>query len=156
MKPSCIRFVKTCNLVPTTLAPKHPTQLHVITPVTVHALPVMYVQFSTSVCKPAGNNTNRLCRYLPMIQEQVGLGMRNIMAGNSLIALLGLACVITGSWHMWELAYVEKKATKHKRRRRHRKHAIPWWVWALRQCDTAQYAAAPAWCLSIDAAAHLQ
>jgi len=31
-----------------------------------------------------------------------------------------------GSWHFWELSFVEKKAAKHKRRRRHRKRSIPW------------------------------
>jgi hypothetical protein len=61
-----------------------------------------------------------------MVQEQITLAIASILKANAGIAVLALAATIAGSWHLWELMFVEKKASKHKRRRRHRKNAIPW------------------------------
>lgn len=85
-------------------------------------------QLTSSVCKLDGSSdfNSRLCQYLPTIQEQVVLAMGSIMLGNCCLAVLALAATCAGSWHFWELAYVEKKASKHKRRRKHRRNAIPW------------------------------
>ncbi|WIA10169.1 hypothetical protein OEZ85_010373 [Tetradesmus obliquus] len=85
-------------------------------------------EFSASVCKPTGNSDaiSRLCHYLPMVQEQITLAMASIMKANAGLAALALAATIAGSWHQWELSFVERKASKHKRRRRHRKNSIPW------------------------------
>lgn len=97
---------------------------------TAHALCFIpaALQFSASVCKPTGNSDaiSRLCHYLPMVQEQITLAMASIMKANAGLAALALAATIAGSWHQWELSFVERKASKHKRRRRHRKNSIPW------------------------------
>lgn len=61
-----------------------------------------------------------------MVQEQIDLAISNLMTWNALLAVLCLSVACAGSWHFWELAYVEKKAAKHKRRRRQRKNSIPW------------------------------
>lgn len=52
--------------------------------------------------------------------------MRRIMSGNTVLSVLALAATCVGTWHFWELSYVEKKASKYKRRRRQRKNQIPW------------------------------
>ncbi|KAF6265355.1 hypothetical protein COO60DRAFT_1633780 [Scenedesmus sp. NREL 46B-D3] len=59
-------------------------------------------------------------------EEQITLTIASIMKANAGIAVLALAATVAGSWHMWELTFVEKKASKHKRRRRQRKNSIPW------------------------------
>lgn len=88
------------------------------------------MQFGSALCNSHGPHTSdatsRLCHYLPMVQEQIKLAVSTIFWSNACLAALTLAASCAGSWHMWELAYVEKKAAKHKRRRKHRKNAIPW------------------------------
>lgn len=61
-----------------------------------------------------------------MVQEQIDLVISTLCTTNALMAALCLGTACAGTWHFWELTYVEKKATKHKRRRKQRKNAIPW------------------------------
>lgn len=93
----------------------------------MHACPL---QFSSNLCQAHGPRTSdsssRLCHYLPIVQEQIDLAVSTILTWNALLAILALGVSCAGSWHLWEVAYVEKKATKHKRRRKQRKNSIPW------------------------------
>jgi hypothetical protein len=88
------------------------------------------LQFSANLCQAHGPGTSesnsRLCHYLPIVQEQIDLAIGTIMTWNAVLAILALGVSCAGSWHLWEVAYVEKKATKHKRRRKQRKNSIPW------------------------------
>jgi hypothetical protein len=88
------------------------------------------VQFETTLCSGHGphasDSTSRLCHYLPVVREQINLVISTILVWDACLALLTLGVACAGSWHFWELAYVEKKAAKHKRRRKHRKNSIPW------------------------------
>lgn len=92
--------------------------------------PLLPLQFQSMLCNAPGpqpsDTSSRLCHYLPVVQEQIGLAVATIMWCNVYLAVLSLAASCAGSWHFWELAYVEKKAAKHKRRRKHRKNSIPW------------------------------
>jgi hypothetical protein len=60
------------------------------------------------------------------VQEQVDLIIGTLCTTSAALALLCLGVASAGTWHFWELAYVEKKAAKHRRRRKQRKNAIPW------------------------------
>lgn len=88
------------------------------------------LQLSTTLCKGTGprvsDSSSRLCHYLPVVQEQISLAIGILMFWNALLAVVTLAVACAGSWHFWELGYVEKKATKHKRRRKQRKRSVPW------------------------------
>lgn len=85
---------------------------------------------SSTLCKGTGprvsDSSSRLCHYLPVVQEQISLAIGTLMFWNALLAMLTLAVACAGSWHFWELGYVEKKAIKHKRRRKQRKRSVPW------------------------------
>jgi hypothetical protein len=61
-----------------------------------------------------------------VVQEQIELVISNLMTWNGCLSGLSLVVACAGSWHFWELAYVEKKAAKHKRRRKQRKNSVPW------------------------------
>jgi hypothetical protein len=61
-----------------------------------------------------------------VVQEQISLAIGTLMFWNALLAMLTLAVACADSWHFWELGYVEKKAIKHKRRRKQRKRSVPW------------------------------
>lgn len=88
------------------------------------------LQFSSTLCKTNSpyptDSSSKLCHYLPVVQEQIDLAINTLLWCNSYICVLALATACAGSWQFWELAYVEKKAAKHKRRRKQRKNAIPW------------------------------
>ena len=92
--------------------------------------PCACLQFSNTLCNSNGpyptDTSSKLCHYLPVVQEQIDLVINTLLWCNGCISALALGAACAGSWHFWELAYVEKKAAKHKRRRKQRKNSIPW------------------------------
>ncbi|KAG2485413.1 hypothetical protein HYH03_015899 [Edaphochlamys debaryana] len=69
---------------------------------------------------------SRLCKMLPGIERELAEQMQSLMWAGGLAATCALACVISSVWYLYELSYIEKKAIKHKRRHKRRKHSIPW------------------------------
>lgn len=106
------------------------------------------LQLSSNLCKAHGprpsDSSSRLCHYLPVVQEQIELVISNLMTWNGCLAVLSLIAACAGSWHFWELAYVEKKAAKHKRRRKQRKNSVPWDKITVRRVTHALMATASA------------
>jgi len=69
---------------------------------------------------------SRLCQMLPTIERELDEVMAATLWGSGVMALCCLTTLGIGVWYIFELAYVEKKAMKHKRRHKRRKHTIPW------------------------------
>ncbi|GLC47117.1 hypothetical protein PLESTB_000871300 [Pleodorina starrii] len=69
---------------------------------------------------------SRLCKMLPAIESELAEQMSNLAWAGGLAATCALAVLSTSLWYLHELAYIEKKAIKHKRRHKRRKHSIPW------------------------------
>ena len=71
--------------------------------------------------KPAGA-APRLCQYLPAIEDEVVAHLAAVLRGCCLSAAAAVAVLALSSWYGWELCHVERRVTKYKRRRRHRKN----------------------------------
>jgi hypothetical protein len=85
------------------------------------------LQIKTSMCgRKVAEDASKLCRYLPLVEEQIIHAMWSIFIGNVALALSGFACAGAAVWYQWELGYVKIKALKHKRRHKRRKAGIPW------------------------------
>jgi hypothetical protein len=86
------------------------------------------MQLRRDACGAASTNSrdSKLCRFLPLIEEQVQGAMRWILAGAAGLAASAFGMSCCAVWYQWELAHVEKKAMKHKRRRKQRTKGIPW------------------------------
>ncbi|GIL60729.1 hypothetical protein Vafri_15257 [Volvox africanus] len=69
---------------------------------------------------------SRLCKMLPAIERDLEDQMYNLTWAGGLAATCALACITVSVWYLHELSYIEKKAIKHKRRHKRRKHSIPW------------------------------
>ncbi|EFJ43390.1 hypothetical protein VOLCADRAFT_96405 [Volvox carteri f. nagariensis] len=69
---------------------------------------------------------SRLCKMLPAIERNLADQMYNLAWAGGLAATSSLTCLTISIWYLHELAYIEKKAIKHKRRHKRRKHSIPW------------------------------
>ncbi|GBF97562.1 hypothetical protein Rsub_10163 [Raphidocelis subcapitata] len=80
----------------------------------------------TGAAGPLPVAASKLCGYLPAIESEVKAHVAAILLGCCLEAVATVATLAAASWYALELCFVEKRATKLKRRRRHRKHGIPW------------------------------
>ncbi|KAG2427327.1 hypothetical protein HXX76_012522 [Chlamydomonas incerta] len=69
---------------------------------------------------------SRLCKMIPGIERDLAEQMYSLMWAAGLAAITAMAALISSIWYLYELAYIEKKAIKHKRRHKRRKHSIPW------------------------------
>jgi hypothetical protein len=57
-----------------------------------------------------------MCELIPSIDLQLKTSCEQVVQSMGLVALLSLGLMMMGTWYQWELAHVEKKAIKHKRR----------------------------------------
>uniref|UniRef100_A0A7S0WGP3 Transmembrane protein n=1 Tax=Chlamydomonas leiostraca TaxID=1034604 RepID=A0A7S0WGP3_9CHLO len=73
-----------------------------------------------------GDTGSRLCHMLPAIQSELADTMVQLMWAMVGVCLGTLALAALGCWYTMELCFVEKKAAKHLRRHKRRKHSIPW------------------------------
>ncbi|GFR42951.1 hypothetical protein Agub_g3840 [Astrephomene gubernaculifera] len=69
---------------------------------------------------------SRLCKMIPGIERDLAEQMTSLMWAGGVAATCSLVCLVTSIWYLYELSYIEKKAIKHKRRHKRRKHSIPW------------------------------
>ena len=69
---------------------------------------------------------SRMCRMLPGIEKQMAELNDGLLWSVAALAVACLLLVCLGVWYLFELTYIEKKAIKHKRWHRRRKHTIPW------------------------------
>ncbi|KAG2432305.1 hypothetical protein HYH02_013027 [Chlamydomonas schloesseri] len=69
---------------------------------------------------------SRLCKMIPGIERDLAEQMYSLMWAAGLAAITAMASLIASIWYLYELSYIEKKAIKHKRRHKRRKHSIPW------------------------------
>ncbi|PNH03478.1 hypothetical protein TSOC_010441, partial [Tetrabaena socialis] len=69
---------------------------------------------------------SRLCKMLPGIERDLAEQMGGLVWAGGAAAVASLACLICSVWYLYELSYIERKAIKHKRRHKRRKHSIPW------------------------------
>lgn len=85
-------------------------------------------QLRESACTRYGKTDNgaKLCKMLPSIAQALRGHMATLLYANAVGACLSLAALGTSVWYVFELGYIEKKAIKHKRRHKRRKHTIPW------------------------------
>ncbi|KIZ02651.1 hypothetical protein MNEG_5310 [Monoraphidium neglectum] len=82
-------------------------------------------KLKSSACTPrvgAEAAGSRLCQYLPAIEDEVKSHVATLLRGCIAEAVACALCLALSSWYLWELSFVEKKALKLKRRRRHRKN----------------------------------
>ncbi|KXZ43832.1 hypothetical protein GPECTOR_79g111 [Gonium pectorale] len=69
---------------------------------------------------------SRLCKMLPGIERDLSEQMYGLKWAGGLAAISALSCLVSSVWYLYELSYIEKRAIKHKRRHKRRKHTIPW------------------------------
>ena len=69
---------------------------------------------------------NRICNSMPRIGREISVAFPPLLWSLAAVGASALTLTAFGIWYVFELAYVEKKASKHKRRHRRRKHTIPW------------------------------
>jgi hypothetical protein len=91
-------------------------------------LPSIMAQLQDAACHKFDNREigNKLCNAMPKAANVVAKALPSLLWSG---ASLGASTIILGAlgiWYVFELAYIEKKAAKHKRRHRRRKHSIPW------------------------------
>lgn len=68
----------------------------------------------------------RMCSALPRIDAQLATHMAALLQVGALLAAACLAVLLLGTWLHFEISWLERRAVKHKRRHRRRKHTIPW------------------------------
>lgn len=69
---------------------------------------------------------SRLCALMPTIRRDISEALPPFMSSVVAVAGCSFALVVLGIWYMFEMAHVEKKSTKQKRRDKRTKHTIPW------------------------------
>lgn len=76
------------------------------------------MQIKDSACQryKGSEQVSRMCELIPSIDLQLRTSCEQVVQSMGLVALLSLALMMMGTWYQWELAHVEKKAIKHKRR----------------------------------------
>ncbi len=78
-----------------------------------------------TVLPPLPPHTHTICRP-PLIVMQVSVTIADVGIALRWLTAAMLAASLAGVWHIWELTHVERKADKHRRRRRQRRNCIPW------------------------------
>mmetsp|Transcript_30302 Transcript_30302/g.55363 ORF Transcript_30302/g.55363 Transcript_30302/m.55363 type:complete len:305 (+) Transcript_30302:337-1251(+) len=78
-----------------------------------------------STKKPAMGN-KRHCKNLTEVDNELIEFVAHILVSACVAAISALLVVVGGFWYRFEIYYLEKRATAHRRRHRRRKHRIPW------------------------------
>jgi hypothetical protein len=68
-----------------------------------------------------GSAAPRLCRYLPAVEAEVARHAAAILTCCAAEAVAAALALALSGWHAWEVAFVEKRAAKYRRRNRRRK-----------------------------------
>ncbi|GAX73758.1 hypothetical protein CEUSTIGMA_g1209.t1 [Chlamydomonas eustigma] len=69
---------------------------------------------------------NKLCNAMPKAAKEVATALPALLWSSVSVGASTIILGALGIWYTFELAYIEKKAAKHKRRHRRRKLSIPW------------------------------
>lgn len=80
----------------------------------------------SDVKRTEGRELSRMCKMLPDIAKSVSETMPVLLNSTVVVTALSLCLIVLSIWYTYELTYIEKKGTKHKKRAQRTHHSIPW------------------------------